>query len=243
MEGASAMDRDDLDVTSSGSDLDESHLDMAASEPGGADSAERGVCEERGLPRAGGPPLTAILEALLMASDAPVPLSRLAEVCGAGAIEVRLALAELNDAYVSTGRSFRVEEIARGYQLLTQPAYQSWIAQLNKHHMHTRLTDAALETLAIVAYRQPITRTDVEAIRGVAAGDGLNRLREMGLVKIVGRAEIVGRPMLYGTTRKFLETFGLGDLKDLPPLEALMLRPRPAQTSEPVEVRAALAGA
>jgi segregation and condensation protein B len=90
----------------------------------------------------------------------------------------------------------------------------------------TRLSPAALETLSIIAYKQPIIRADIEAIRGVAVGEVLNRLREMGLVRIVGRAEVVGRPLLYGTTKKFLDVFGLADLEDLPPLEALNLRRR-----------------
>lgn len=108
--------------------------------------------------------------------------------------------------------------------MLTLATYRQWLARLEKHRNQTRLTDAALETLSIVAYKQPVIRADVEAIRGVACGEVLNRLREMGLVKIIGRAEIVGRPMLYGTTRKFLDIFGLADLDDLPPMETLSLK-------------------
>ncbi len=179
-----------------------------------------------------------VIEALLFASDTPLSISRLSELAGiASTTAVRLKIAELNDKYVAAGLSFRIEEIARGYQMMTLPAYRPWLARLDKHRAQTRLSPAALETLSIVAYRQPAIRADVEAIRGVACGEVLNRLREMGLVRIVGRAEIVGRPMLYGTTRKFLDIFGLADLDDLPPMETLTLRrpePLPALTNDDV---------
>lgn len=166
-----------------------------------------------------------IIEALLFSSDTPLNAARLADLSGVGsAKQVREQIEALNAKYESAGLSFRVECIARGYQLLTLSAYQPWLAKLNKHRDQTRLTPAALETLSVVAYRQPVIRADIEAIRGVACGEVLNRLREMGLVRIIGRAEIVGRPMLYGTTRKFLDTFGLADLDDLPPMESLKLR-------------------
>jgi segregation and condensation protein B len=128
--------------------------------------------------------------------------------------------------------SFRIEEIARGYQMMTLPRFQPWLAKLTAQRVQTRLSPAALETLSIVAYKQPIIRADIEAIRGVAAGEVLNRLREMGLVRIVGRAEVVGRPLLYSTTKKFLDVFGLADLDDLPPLEALNLRRRSVKADE-----------
>ncbi len=174
-----------------------------------------------------------VIEALLFASDAPLSAARLAELAGAGtASEVRAHIGALNEKYAAAGLSFRVEEIARGYQMLTLPVYQPWLAKLDKHRGQNRLTSAALETLSIVAYKQPVIRADVEAIRGVACGEVLNRLREMGLVKIMGRAEIVGRPILYGTTRKFLDVFGLADLEDLPPMESLLLRKASARGSE-----------
>lgn len=174
-----------------------------------------------------------IIEALLFASDTPLNAARLSDLSGVGSVkQVRLHIEALNAKYDSAGLSFRVESIAKGYQLLTQPAYQPWLAKLDKHRGQTRLTPAALETLSVVAYKQPVIRADVEAIRGVACGEVLNRLREMGLVRIIGRAEIVGRPMLYGTTRKFLDTFGLADLDDLPPMESLSLR-RPGKSTKP----------
>lgn len=180
------------------------------------------------------PEPTQIIEALLFASDAPLSLARLTELVDGGSqTEVRCWIADLNLKYTTAGLAFRIEEIARGYQMLTLPAFRPWLARLERQRSHSRLSDAAVETLAIVAYKQPIIRADIEAIRGVACGDVLNRLREVGLVKVVGRAEVVGRPMLYGTTRKFLDQFGLADLDDLPPMEALTLRRAPAIADAP----------
>lgn len=174
-----------------------------------------------------------VVEALLVASDAPLSAAKLAELADlSGAREAERIVAALNDKYAALGLSFRVEEIARGYQLLTRPAFSPWLAKLDKHRAQNRLSAAAMETLAIVAYKQPIIRADIEAIRGVASGEVLNRLREIGLVRIVGRAEIVGRPILYGTTKKFLDVFGLPDLESLPPMEALILK-RTAPAVEP----------
>ncbi len=175
-----------------------------------------------------------IIEALLMASDAPLSASKLAELAELPSQrDAERLIAALNEKYAAGGLSFRIEEIARGYQLLTQPAFHPWLVKLDKHRAQTRLSAAAMETLAIVAYKQPIIRADIEAIRGVASGEVLNRLREMGLVKIVGRAEIVGRPILYGTTKKFLDIFGLPDLENLPPMEALVLK-RALPAAEPL---------
>lgn len=178
-----------------------------------------------------------IIEALLFSSDSPLSAGRLAdlvETCTPGA--VRKHIASLNEKYARAGLSFRVEAIARGYQLMTLPDFRPWIAKLNKQRAETRLSAAAMETLSIVAYRQPAIRADVEAIRGVACGEVISRLRDMGLVRVLGRAEIVGRPLLYGTTRKFLDVFGLADLDDLPPMEALTLKSasKPVEEVEPV---------
>ena len=108
--------------------------------------------------------------------------------------------------------------------MLTLPEYNDWLKQLLRTRQESKLSQAALETLAIVAYKQPVMRVTVEALRGVAAGDMIRNLMEKGLVRIVGRAEELGRPLLYGTTRKFLEIFGLSSLQDLPKVEEL--RPR-----------------
>jgi len=163
-----------------------------------------------------------IIEAILFATDSPLPAAKIAQIMGAGdAKSVKSHIEALNRQYAENGRSFRIDQIAKGYQMLTVPAYNSWVSKVLRARSETKLSPAAMETLAIIAYKQPILRAEIEAIRGVAAGEIVNRLREMNLVKIVGRAEELGRPMLYGTTRRFLEVFGLASLDDLPQSEAL----------------------
>jgi segregation and condensation protein B len=169
-----------------------------------------------------------VVEAILFASDCPLAPARVAAVLGVGdARDVRSHIKSLNEQYAAAGLSFRIEEIAGGYQMMTLPAYNTWLAKLLRAREDTKLSPAAMESLAIVAYKQPVTRADIEAIRGVAAGDMLQRLRELNLVKIVGRAEDLGRPMLYGTTKHFLEVFGLPSLEELPQVEALR-KPEPS---------------
>lgn len=168
-----------------------------------------------------GPDVTpeSIVEAVLMATDDPLSAAALAEITGITPAEAKRHIEALNERYATTGASFRIAGIAKGFQILTLPAYDAWIQKFNKKRADSRLSAASLETLAIVAYKQPIIRADIEAIRGVAVGDMLVRLRDANLVRIVGRAEEVGRPLLYGTTTRFLEVFGLGSLKDLPKIE------------------------
>jgi segregation and condensation protein B len=164
----------------------------------------------------------AVVEAVLFSADGPLAGTKIAQVLATGdARDVRRHVEALNQRYKETQSAFRIEEIAGGYQMLTLPEFSRWIDKVRRVRSESKLSQAALETLAIIAYRQPILRADIEAIRGVAAGEVVNRLREMGLVKIVGRADDVGRPMLYGTTRRFLEVFGLSDLGDLPQVEQL----------------------
>ena len=129
---------------------------------------------------------------------------------------IRRAIKELNEQYIESDRSFRVEQVAGGYQLLTMPEFGDVLKKLHQREVDAKLSKAALETLAIIAYKQPILRADIEAIRGVACGETIRSLMEKHLVKIAGRAEIPGRPILYGTTKRFLELFGLNSLKDLP---------------------------
>lgn len=163
-----------------------------------------------------------VVEAVLFATDEPITPQKLVEIVGTGTVkEMRDYVQQLNDRYEQTGCSFRVEAIAGGYQMLTQPRFNVWLKKLLKVRSENKLSPAALETLAIIAYKQPIIRVDIEAIRGVACGEMVRQLSEKGLVKIVGRAEVLGRPMLYGTTKKFLEVFGLNTLKDLPTVEDL----------------------
>lgn len=162
------------------------------------------------------------VEAALMALDRPMSAAGLAEAIGKVPTKaINAAVTQLNEAYAQSGRSFRIEQVAGGLQILTLPEYGAVVAALQRTRQQTRLSPAALETLAIIAYKQPILRADVEAIRGVACGEVIRTLMDHRLVKIVGRAEELGRPMLYGTTKTFLEVFGLADLKDLPKVEEL----------------------
>ena len=161
-----------------------------------------------------------IVESLLMSTDVALPAAKIAQLLGIGdASDVKRHIETLNQQYEETGASFRIQAIAKGYQVLTLPVYDTWVQKLHKARAESRLSRAALETLAIVAYKQPVLRVGVEAIRGVAVGDMLARLREMDLIKIAGRAEEIGRPLLYGTTKKFLDVFGLASLDDLPKLD------------------------
>ncbi len=160
------------------------------------------------------------VEAILMSTDHPIPVSQVSEMLGgAGAKAVNAAIQELNELYERTGRSFRIQQIAKGWQILTLPQHAQLVEAAHKRRSSTRLSPAAMETLAIIAYKQPILRADIESVRGVACGEVLRGLMERHLVKIVGRAEELGRPMLYGTTKTFLELFGLASLKDLPKAE------------------------
>jgi segregation and condensation protein B len=166
--------------------------------------------------------LETVVESVLFASDEPLTPKRLVDIVEAGSVKrVRECVKTLNKKYRAGGFSFRIEKISGGFQMMTLPAFNPWISKLIKVRSDNKLTPAALETLAIVAYKQPIIRADVEAIRGVASGEVLRNLMYKGMVKIVGRAEILGRPMLYGTTKKFLDAFGLNNLKDLPKIEEL----------------------
>jgi len=163
-----------------------------------------------------------VLEAILFSTDLPLSAGKLAEIIGLDSTKpIKQTIEELNKGYDERKAAYRVEERAGGYQLLTLPQYAQYIERLAKKKDDGRLTPAALETLAIVAYKQPLTRAGVESIRGVACGEVLRSLMEHNLVKIVGRAEEIGRPMLYGTTRYFLEVFGLANLKDLPKSDSL----------------------
>lgn len=166
--------------------------------------------------------LESVIEAVLFASDEPLSVAKLVEIAEAGSVKtVRQAVKDLNKKYRAGGFTFRIEELAGGYQMMTLSCFNPWLSKLIKVRSDNKLTPAQLETLAIVAYKQPIIRADVEAIRGVACGEIIRNLMYKGMVKIVGRAEILGRPMLYGTTKKFLDIFGLADLKDLPKVEEL----------------------
>lgn len=157
------------------------------------------------------------VEAALFACDDPISLSRLHDLLPeAKPAEIREAVDALKAEYDSQGRAFSIEEIAEGVQVLTRPAHADIIARLRRSKAEKKLSGAALEVLAIVAYRQPVKRADIEAIRGVQSGELLRALMERRLVRIAGREDAPGAPVQYGTTKEFLEAFGLRALEDLP---------------------------
>ncbi len=164
------------------------------------------------------------IEAMLFSASGPVSsrtLSGALKDTGIDARGVRKLIRDLAAEYETARRGFTIEEVAGGFQMLTRPEYAEYIGTLSGVKSSTKLSQAALETLAVVAYKQPVTRADVESIRGVQAGPLLRALLQKGLVKITGRAEVLGRPLLYGTTRGFLEHFGLKSLNELPKVEEL----------------------
>ena len=194
--------------------------------PADMPQAQAGVAGDANPTSAAGGPRSAILaaiapkiEAALLCSERPLSAGRLAEALDLDATApVQAAIAQLNADYARTGRSFRIEAVAGGFRVLTLPEHADVMLAMSRVQPRSGggLSPAQLETLSIVAYRQPVLRTDVEAVRGVACGEVLRVLMERHLVKIVGRAEELGRPMLYGTTKQFLEVFGLASLRDLP---------------------------
>lgn len=161
--------------------------------------------------------LKAVLESMLFVSDSPLTVKRAASLIkDASEEEVAGALAALREEIDALGRSFQVKEVGEGYLLTTRPEFHKWARELYKVVTVTRLSRQAMEALAIIAYKQPVTRAEVEAIRGVEVGGVMQTLLEKKMIRILGRAETVGRPLLYGTTHDFLMHFGLKDLTDLP---------------------------
>ncbi len=200
--------------------------------------------------------LSQVIDALLFSAQKPLTIRELlAAVKGAGEAdellpnefasakeaEIAAALQKLKIESIEQKRAFQLLEKAEGWQFATDPAYAQWVRQLYPAPKAARMSAPALETLAIIAYRQPITRADVEAVRGVAVDGVLQNLMERGLVKIAGRADVPGRPLLYETTQFFLDHFGLRNLAELPNAEELKRRylptapvaPTPAKASEP----------
>ena len=151
----------------------------------------------------------------------------------ADATEARTLIKKLNEIYDESGTAFRIERVAAGYKLLTRPEFSFWLGKLHHRQAELKLSPSAMETLAIVAYRQPVTRAGIEAIRGVQSTEMLKQLMERGLVRIAGNEDTLGRPFLYGTTRRFLEIFGLQNLDDLPMAERLRLQPPGPAAEEP----------
>lgn len=157
-----------------------------------------------------------IIESMLFVSEDPLTIDRIKNVLAfADTKEIRNALKVLLDEYESRKGGFFLHEVAGGYQIRTRPEYTEWIKRLVKPNPR-RISKAALETLAIIAYKQPVIRSDMEHIRGVDCGGVIRMLLERKLVRVLGRKKIPGRPLIYATTKQFLETFDLKDLKDLP---------------------------
>lgn len=157
-----------------------------------------------------------------MLADEPLTAKRLAEVVGAeGAEVIPVLVNRLRGLLDEDGSPFGIVEVAGGYQLLTRPSYHPWLLRLRRTGHDARLSPPALETLAVIAHKQPITRAEVEAIRGVGCGEMIRLLAERGLIRVGGRHDSLGRPQLYVTTKKFLQLFGLNSLAELPGVDAL----------------------
>jgi segregation and condensation protein B len=164
------------------------------------------------------------LEAALFVANEPLPIKKLAHLAGLPDGRVARSLVKkLNEQFDEQRNAFRVELVANGYQLLTRPQFSPWLRRIHQSRVEVRLSTPALETLSIVAYRQPVLRAQVEAIRGVQSGEILRQLMERELVRITGKSDELGRPFLYGTTNRFLQVFGLRNLKDLPPIEKFII--------------------
>lgn len=165
--------------------------------------------------------LAQAVEAMLFATSEPLTHARLAQVLKVTQRRVRIAIERLREEYQSTNRAFDVREIAGGYKLYTRPEHDEIVARLEKVKPPEKLTAAGLETLAIIAYKQPITRAEIDAIRGVQSGAMLKSLTEKKLIRVAGRSPQPGRPIQYGTTKRFLDHFGLASVEDLPRVEDL----------------------
>jgi len=165
--------------------------------------------------------LAVVAAALIFASTKPLSSSRLSELLGHAPGRIRAGLAAMDERLKSAGVPFKLAEIAGGFRYMTDESVAKYVAVLRGEQKKERLSTAALETLAIIAYRQPVSKGEIEAMRGVQAGPMLRMLLEKRLIKIVGRAQVPGRPLQYGTTKEFLDKFNLASLKDLPTSEEL----------------------
>ena len=173
-------------------------------------------------------PLAQLLEAALFSACRPLTAEELATLDpDANAADIRVALDQLREHYDFNQHGVELIELAGGYQILTRPVYAAAIERAQISVRTPKLTAATLETLAVIAYRQPVGRVAIEEIRGVSAGGVLRSLQERGLIEVVGRSEALGRPLLYGTTALFLELLGMRDLADLPKTEELTIALRP----------------
>src|SRR6476661_4674162 len=197
----------------------ESVCEMMSAEQEGEPSESGPVSVERPDDGLEGRELAAVLEALLFVSPEPVSLSRLVTAVGSvSKAEVEQALMRLEQDLAQDNRGVQLVKLAGGYRLVTKAEYAPWLKRLDKAKAAQKLSRSALESLAIIAYKQPLVRAEIEQIRGVETSGVLRTLLERKLVRIVGRKEVPGRPIMYGTTKFFMEHFGLQDLTQLPPL-------------------------
>ncbi len=163
-----------------------------------------------------------IIEAMIFASDTPITAQRIKNILQEGTVpQIKKAVRQLNENYDKIGAAFHIVEVAEGFQMVTRPDYASWLTRLYKARQASRLTRRALETLAIIAYKQPITKTEMESIRGVNVDGVVKTLIERNLITVMGREKAPGNPLLYGTTKYFLEYFGLKNIDDLPKLKEI----------------------
>ena len=192
--------------------------------------------EQSGRNRTWSPKLARLEAALFVASEALSP-RKLANVATlADAKEALLLIEQLNAHYDAQGSAFRVEGVAAGYKLLTRPHLATWLDRQHSRQAHIKLSAPAMETLTIIAYRQPCTRADIESIRGVQAAEMIKQLLDRGLIRVAGEDDSLGRPFLYGTTNLFLESFGLSSLNDLPMAESLTAKtPSQPDMGDPAE--------
>lgn len=175
--------------------------------------------------------IKSILEAVLFAVSEPISLKQFSQMLnGMPVRHIHQVLKQLRDEYQDTNRSFELIEIANGFQICTHPKYHSWIEKFYTRQVRVKLSPAALETLTIVAYKQPVTRSEIEEIRGVNSDSVLNSLIEKGMVRIAGRKPGPGRSLLFATTDEFLQLFGLKDLAELPSMEEIEQILNEAQT-------------
>ena len=180
-----------------------------------------------------------IVEALLFASDAPLEAERIRDVLDLENVGAARALVdELRVRYEEASHALTIQEVGGGYRMVTRPELAPWLVRLARARTRVRLSRASLETLAIVGYKQPISRPEVDAIRGVNSEGVLDSLLERRLIRIAGRKEAPGRPFLYETTREFLIAFGLRDLNDLPKVEGELLVPTVTESAEHAEAEA-----
>lgn len=223
-----AVEMEQAEMMEQASSCGESGMNGEQEKTGEVEPAQSDPLQGRELP--------AVVEALLFVSGEPVSVARLASVIGTvSKAEVEVALKALQEQLAHDSRGIQLVKVAGGYRLVTKPDYAPWMKRLDKAKTAQKLSRSALESLAIIAYKQPLVRAEIEEIRGVETSGVLRTLLERKLVRIVGRKEVPGRPIMYGTTKFFLEHFGLQDLGQLPPLREFKELGEAEQALLPIE--------